>query len=186
MSTSNHYIDNKKFLDELSEYKLKLKEAADKGEKKPTVPRYIGDCFIKIANHLSYRPNFINYTYRDEMVSDGIENCLRCVDNFDADKSSNPFAYFTQITYYAFIRRIQTEKRQSYVKGKMIMNMPFDAYDLQAQDNSDDRQFTNTYLSFIQANNVYGDIIEKEEEKQRLKKELRIKQQNNLSDLFDE
>lgn len=183
---SNHYIDNQKFLDELSLYKNKLRESEEKGEKKPVVPRYIGECFIKIANHLSYRPNFINYTYREEMVSDGIENCLKCVDNFDPEKSSNPFAYFTQITYYAFIRRIHVEKRQTYVKGKMIMNLPFDAYDLQAQDQGDDSNFTNTYLSFIQANNVYGDLIEKEEEKQRMKKEARVKQQTDLTDLFDE
>ena len=65
---------------------------------------------FKIANGLSYRPNFINYTYRQEMISDGIENCLQYIHNFDPEKSKNPFAYFTQIIYYAFIRRIQKEK----------------------------------------------------------------------------
>jgi hypothetical protein len=183
---SNHYIDNKKFLDELLIYKNKLQEAHEKCESKPVVPRYLGECFIKIANHLSYRPNFINYTYREEMVADGIENCLKCVDNFDAEKSNNPFAYFTQVTYYAFIRRIKTEKKQSYVKGKMIMSLPFDAFDLQAQDQGDDSNFTNSYMNYIQMNNVYGDIIEKEEESQRNKKAQKNKSNTSvLTEFFE-
>ena len=82
-------------------------------DSKPPVTNYIGECFLKIANGLSYRPNFINYTYRSEMVSDGIENCLQYIHNFDPEKSKNPFAYFTQIIYYAFLRRIQKEKETS-------------------------------------------------------------------------
>ena len=81
----------------------------------PPVSNYLGECFLKIANHLSYRPNFINYTYRDDMISDGIENCLQYIHNFDPEKSKNPFAYFTQIIYYAFIRRIQKEKKQTHI-----------------------------------------------------------------------
>ena len=101
-----HYVDNKVFLQAMVEWK---KECREKGEQVP-VTNYIGECFYKIATHLSYRPNFINYTYRDEMISDGIENCLQYVNNFDPEKSKNPFAYFTQIIYYAFLRRIQKEK----------------------------------------------------------------------------
>lgn len=181
---ANNYIDNQKFLDEISNYKSALRDAEEKQLPKPVVPRYIGQCFIDIATHLAYRPNFNGYTYKDEMISDGIENCLKVVDNFDISKSSNPFAYFTQITYYAFIRRIKLERNQTYIKGKMIMNMPFDAYDLQAQD--EDSQYTNSYLSFVQANNVYGDIVEKEDEKRRVKKEARLKKDNPLSDFLDE
>ena len=182
---SNHYIDNKKFLDELSVYKEQLRNAEASGKPKPRVPYYIGKCFMDIAKHLAYRPNFNGYSYKDEMISDGIENCLKVVDNFDPEKSENPFAYFTQIIYYAFIRRIQIEKKQTYIKGKMIMNAPFDAYDLQAQD--EDNQYTNTYLSFVQANNVYGDIIEKEEERQQKKRDARIsKTESTLSDIIDE
>jgi DNA-directed RNA polymerase specialized sigma24 family protein len=90
------------------------------GEEPPIVTDYIGSCFLKIANGLSYRPNFINYTYRQDMISDGIENCLQYIHNFDPEKSKNPFSYFTQIIYYAFIRRIQKEKKQSHVKHMMI------------------------------------------------------------------
>ena len=115
-----HYIDNKEFHAAMIAWKELCKEAEEAGEEKPQVTNYIGECFLKIATHLSYRPNFINYTYRDEMISDGIENCLQYGKNFNPEKSSNPFAYFTQIIYYAFLRRIQKEKKQTHVRNKII------------------------------------------------------------------
>jgi hypothetical protein len=121
-----HYVNNKEFLEAMTEWKEKCKDAEAQGDPRPPVSNYIGECFLKIANHLSYRPNFINYTYRDEMISDGIENCLQYCSNFNPEKSNNPFAYFTQIIYYAFIRRIQKEKKQQHVKHKIIENMNVD------------------------------------------------------------
>ena len=115
-----HYVDNKKFHQAMIDWKEKCREAEEMGEEPPIVTDYIGSCFLKIANGLSYRPNFINYTYRQDMISDGIENCLQYIHNFDPEKSKNPFSYFTQIIYYAFIRRIQKEKKQSHVKHMMI------------------------------------------------------------------
>ena len=109
---SEHYVDNKKFLQAMIEFKDRCNTARKKGRKDPRVTNYIGECFLKIANHLSYRPNFINYTFRDDMISDGIENCLQYLSNFNPRKSKNPFAYFTQIIYYAFIRRIQKERNK--------------------------------------------------------------------------
>ena len=117
---SGHYVDNKKFLEAMIDWNKEIKEAEGVGEERPPVSNYIGECFLKIATHLSYRPNFINYTYREEMISDGIENCLQYATNFDPEKSKNPFAYFTQIIYYSFLRRIAKEKKQSHVKNKMI------------------------------------------------------------------
>ena len=108
-----HYVNNKDFLAAMTAYRNSVLEAKEKGEQKPPVTDYIGECFLKIANHLSYRPNFINYTFRDDMISDGIENCLQYLDNFNPETSNNPFAYFTQIIYYAFIRRIQKEKKKT-------------------------------------------------------------------------
>ena len=99
-----HYVNNKKFLEAMTEYRELRIKAEETGKPRPQVTNYIGECYLKIANHLSYRPNFINYTYRDDMISDGIENCLQYMDNFDPEKSKNPFAYFTQIIYYAFIQ----------------------------------------------------------------------------------
>lgn len=115
-----HYIDNKRFFEEISVWKKGVVDAENSGDPPPPVTEYIGKCFLDIAEHLSYRPNFINYPYREEMVSDGIENCLMYASNFDPSKSNNPFSYFTQIIYYAFLRRIQKEKKQSYVKYKSL------------------------------------------------------------------
>src|SRR6056300_973021 len=131
-----HYVNNAQFLEAMKEWKERCKEAEELGEPQPPVTNYIGECFLKIANHLSYRPNFINYTYKEEMISDGIENCLLYIDNFNPEKSSNPFAYFTQIIYYAFIRRIQKEKKQSYVKYKSLENQELLDEVMSGPDNS--------------------------------------------------
>ena len=110
-ANAKHYVNNKQFLEAITEWKEKVKDAESLGEEAPPVTDYIGECFLKIAQHLSFRPNFINYTFKEEMIGDGIENCLQYVNNFDPEKSKNPFSYFTQIIYYAFIRRIQKEKK---------------------------------------------------------------------------
>ena len=123
---SAHYINNKEFLVAMTEYRESRIEAEESGEDRPQVTNYIGECFVKIANHLAYKSNFVNYTFRDEMILDGIENCLTYMDNFDPAKSKNPFAYFTQITYYAFIRRIQKEKRQMDIRAKIIERSGFE------------------------------------------------------------
>ena len=136
-----HYVDNQEFLAAIITYKEKVYIAAVKeidgladmepdeqfatlkswkSKSKPRVGNYIGSCFLKIATHLSYRPNFINYMYKDDMVCDGIENCIQYIDNFNPAKSKNPFAYFTQIVYYAFLRRIAKEKRQMDIKDKIL------------------------------------------------------------------
>jgi len=122
----NHYIDNQEFLAALIDYRQKIVIAQNKGLPKPKVSNYIGECFLKIATHLSYRPNFINYMYKDDMICDGIENCIQYIDNFDPEKSRNPFAYFTQIVYFAFLRRIHKEKRQLDIKEKIIEKSGYD------------------------------------------------------------
>jgi len=117
---SGHYIDNKVFYAEMVKWKefVAAERAAER--KTPPVTDYIGKCFLDIATHLSYRPNFINYPYREEMIGDGIENCLMYASNFDPSKSKNPFSYFTQIIYFAFLRRIAKEKKQMYIRYKML------------------------------------------------------------------
>lgn len=120
MSKTNpkHYVNNADFLASLVDYHDRCQKAKEKNLPEPPIPNYIGECFLKIAEHLSRKPNFISYSFRDEMISDGIENCIMYFRNFDPTKSSNPFAYFTQIIYYAFLRRISKEKKQLYVKYK--------------------------------------------------------------------
>ena len=113
-----HYVNNADFLDALIVYKEKCDVAKASEKEDPQIPNYIGECFLKIAEHLSRKPNFISYSFRDEMIADGIENCLMYFRNFNPSKSKNPFAYFTQIIYYAFLRRIMKEKKQLYVKYK--------------------------------------------------------------------
>ena len=117
------YVNNKDFLAAMVQYRALVQEATEKKKDRPIVPTYVGECIMKIATHLARKPNFVNYTFKEEMISDGIENCLQYIDNFNPDKSKNPFAYFTQIIYFAFIRRIQKEKKNLYIKYKMSENV---------------------------------------------------------------
>ena len=123
---SEHYVNNKELLEALIVYREKVAIAKEKDLPKPRITNYLGSCFLKIAPHLSYKPNFVNYMFRDDMISDGIENCVQYIHNFDPEKSRNPFAYFTQIIHYAFLRRIQKEKKQLDIKNKIIEKTGFD------------------------------------------------------------
>lgn len=114
----NNYIDNKLFFNAMADYIKSVRKAKRLKTNKPKIPEYIGSCFMLIAENMSHKYNFLNYTFRDEMIMDAVENCVMYCDNFDYIKYKNPFAYFTQICYYAFIRRIQKEKKQLYVKYK--------------------------------------------------------------------
>ena len=123
---SEHYVNNKELLAALIDYRAEVAVAKTKDLPKPRISNYLGSCFLKIATHLSYKPNFVNYMFRDDMISDGIENCVQYIHNFDPEKSRNPFAYFTQIIHYAFLRRIQKEKKQLDIKTKIIERTGFD------------------------------------------------------------
>ena len=123
---TEYYVNNKEFLAAITVYRNSVLKARDDGAARPRVPNYIGECFLKIATHLSYKPNFVNYMFRDDMISDGIENCVQYIHNFDPEKSRNPFAYFTQIIHYAFLRRIQKEKKQLEIKTKIIEKTGFE------------------------------------------------------------
>lgn len=123
---SEHYVNNKEFLAAIIEYKKEIVVAQEQGLPKPRIPNYIGECFLKIATHLSYKPNFVNYMFKDDMVCDGIENCVQYINNFNPEKSQNPFAYFTQIIHYAFLRRIQREKKQLEIKNKILERSGYD------------------------------------------------------------
>ena len=144
-----HYVDNKVFFAEMEKWKTEIEESDEVDDLPPMVTEYMGECFYKIATHLSYSPNFINYTYREEMIGDGIENCIRYAKNFNPEKSKNPFAYFTQIIYYAFIRRITKEKKQSAIKQKIIDNTSMKTYDVME---GDDDIYENTYIEFLRDN----------------------------------
>jgi hypothetical protein len=123
---SEHYVNNKEFLAAIIDYKKQIVDAQQQDLPKPRIPNYIGECFLKIATHLSYKPNFVNYMFKDDMVCDGIENCVQYINNFNPEKSQNPFAYFTQIIHYAFLRRIQREKKQLEIKNKILERSGYD------------------------------------------------------------
>ena len=146
---SEHYVNNKEFLAAIVEYKEKVALAEERGEDKPRITNYLGECFLKIATHLSYKPNFVNYMFREDMICDGIENCVQYIKNFDPEKSSNPFAYFTQIIHYAFLRRIQKEKRQMDIRAKIIERSGYE--EVMSADGNFNSSDYNTIKENIQA-----------------------------------
>ena len=145
-----HYVNNKEFTAAISEHNYAVKQAIKDGKEPPRVSEYIGECIYKIATRLSTRPNFINYTYRDEMICDAIENCIQYIGNFNQEKSNNAFAYITQICYFAFLRRIQKETKQVFIKQKSIeeANITLDAYT--TIDGEHDPTLTNTNVEWMQ------------------------------------
>ena len=146
---SEHYVNNKEFLEALIVFKAKCAAAKEAGEPRPQISNYIGECFLKIATHLSYKPNFVNYMFREDMICDGIENCVQYIKNFDPEKSSNPFAYFTQIIHYAFLRRIQKEKRQMDIRTKIIERSGYE--EVMSADGNFNSSDYNTIKENIQA-----------------------------------
>lgn len=178
IKTKHHYINNKEFLDAMLAYLKSVRRAKRLKEEKPRVPEYIGECFIKIANQLAFKSNFINYSFREEMISDAIENCLTYVDNFDPKKSKNPFAYFTQITYYAFVRRIQKEKRLLHTKYRYIESLNIDDIITQANDEG---EYANSFVDFLkkQADTAHKELSE-------IKKDTKIKRKPKYLQAIDD
>ena len=180
---SEHYVDNKKLFAEMKIYLDSVKEAEESGANRPRVPEYIGECLLKISTRLSTKPNFINYTYRDEMISDGIENCINYIGNFNPEKSDNPFAYFTQIIYYAFLRRIQREKKQLYIKHKSLeRSLILDQLATQGDsgpDSGDQSAYVNLETPYM------IDFVENFERKEEEKKQAR-KKKKGLENFVEE
>ena len=167
---SIHYVDNKKFHEEMVLYKNHCADVKKKDPDSlvPIIPDYIGDCFMRIAERLSLRPNFVNYAFRDEMIADGIENCVQSAHNFNPEKSSNPFSYFTQIIYYAFIRRIQKEKKQTNIKYRMIEQGNIDEFSVLPGDKDND--YKNQFLEFLRKNKPSDETPNKKEIKVKKRK----------------
>lgn len=175
-----NYVNNATFHEAMKEYKAKVKEAEDQGDEAPRIPDYIGTCLYQIATRLSYRPNFINYSYREEMISDGLENAIMAINSFDPDKGSNPFAYFTQIIYFAFIRRIHKEKKQTYIKHKVLENSVLTNQAFESSGN-DDRD-ANVDI----ANDYMNDFVEKYEDTMLKNKKKVIKKKKGLENFIDD
>lgn len=178
--TKKNYVNNAKFFEELVKYKEKQRLAKEQGLQDPPIPDYIGECIWQIATKLSFKFNFTRYTFREELVGDGIECAIRYMDNFDPNKTQNPFAYFTQIIYYAFLRRIATEKKQLYIKHKvlerhMLTSVTSDINDGELNDGS----AVNLNTDYM--NNFVEDFEKKMEEKK-----AKTKKQASLESLIEE
>ena len=180
---SEHYVGNKLLNEEMKKYLDAVKEAEESDSELPRIPEYIGECLLKISTRLSTKPNFINYTYRDEMISDGIENCVNYIRNFNPEKSNNPFAYFTQIIYYAFLRRIQREKKQLYIKHKSLeRSVIFDelATTGEGGEQGDQSAYVNLDTPYM------NDFVENFEKKEAEKKQARKKKKGALDAFIEE
>lgn len=188
-----HYVNNKEFSLAVVEYCTQVKEAKDKGQKQPIVPDYIAECFLKICEGLSHKANFVRYTYREEMVMDAVENCLKAIENYNietATRSGNPnaFAYFTQISWYAFLRRIQKEKKQQDIKMKFISEAGIEHFiDNTLPNNSDLNDTNQHYVEMLrsridtvkEADAQFKDYMT-EQKKQRKKRAVHV--DSDLSD----
>ena len=164
---ARNYVNNPEFLECIVTYKNDIKEAEECGDDKPPIPNYIGECIYKIATRLASKPNFSGYSYKDDMISDGLENAIQALGNFDPEKSSNPFAYFTQIIWYAFLRRIDKEKKQLYIKHKVVENSVVLGTAITKDDSGDVGD-----AAYIDLNNDYmSDFVTSYEKRMQDKKE---------------
>jgi len=179
-----HYVNNEKFLEVMSDYREKYLQAKDNDTELPIIPDYAGECFLKIAERLSHRPNFINYAFREEMVSDGIENSVMYASNFNPEKSTNPFAYFTQIIYFAFLRRIEKEKKQLYIKYKTMEEYSSleDHVDMGEMGQSETQAVSSgaTPLTTDKRASIQEFIFAFEEKKRKKKKPKPAKEDDNI------
>jgi len=175
-----HYVNNREFSYAVVDYVKSVNEAIEKDQEPPKVTDYIATCFMKISEGLSHRPNFVRYTYRDEMVMDAVENCLRAIRNYKietATRTGNPnaFSYFTQICFFAFIRRITKEKKQQDIKHRFIERMGIEEFmdmGMDPQAASDTRAYVDTLKSRIDTIKVKDEAVKKfaKEEKAEAKK----------------
>jgi len=175
----NHYVNNEDFLQAMIDFRENCEIAKNEGKPRPVIPEYIARCIMMIADKLSRKPNFYNYTFREDMVGDAIKNCILYIDNFDPSISRNPFAYFTQIIYYAFIQRIQKERKQLYVKYKSTEMLAvlgdYEQYEMTDMDGeSDGRQF-ELYENI-------SEFIDNYEEKNNIKKTKKKKKEQERKD----
>lgn len=176
-----HYVDNQKFYQEILNHKKKVKEAREKGLEDPRLPNYIGECIWKIASKLANKPCFINYSYRDEMISDGIENCILYFNDYNPEIGKNPFAYFTQVIYFAFLRRINKEEKNRYIIYKnfqeTIVNNGHAGFLVDGDDN---------HLMTVNLYDNINDFLEKFEKKEAVKKEKRKNAKEGLIKFYEE
>lgn len=167
--SKQNYIDNEAFLESIKKYQTKLREAKELGKELPRIPEFCGLCLLNIAKGLAHHHRFIGYSFKEDLISDGVENALQYFNNFDPDKSNNPFAYYTTIMYYAFFRRIAVEEKNSYVKYK--------SYYLHVSDTELEEQLReeNTGVTFEGGYDNLMEFIDRFEKRKEMEKQERKK-----------
>jgi len=189
-----HYVNNRQFSEAVVEYCERVQWCQKKGDPKPVVPNYIAECFLKIAEGLSHKANFVRYTYREEMVMDAVENCLKAIENYNIEAATrtgkpNAFAYFTQISWYAFLRRIQREKKQQDIKLRYIAEAGVEAF---LDGHPDDETDYSNVLPFVDVLRQRIDLVkhadaefkEYMQEKKKQRKRRTVKVDSDLSDFL--
>ena len=185
-----HYVNNAEFSKAVMDYVLSVRECGDSRENRPQVPDYIAKCFLKIAEGLSHKANFVRYTYREEMVMDAVENCLKAIENYNLEAATrsgrpNAFAYFTQIAWYAFLRRIQKENKQQDIKLKFIAESGIEEFLDNESGNTGTEQDFVEYLKSRIGKVKDADAEFKEYHKEEKKRRRRtVKVDSDLSDFL--
>lgn len=169
-SEKEHYVSNKEFYAAYVEWFKKIHDSRIAGKEDPQMPRYIAECILKICTRLAYRPNFFNYSFKNDMIGDAVENCVRVAKNFNAERSENPFSYITTIAFNAFLRRIEREKKESYVKGMLIRQMPIEELmDIPDSEDEDTKMYHEQYVEFLREHNYTATLEPKLPKKRKAK-----------------
>ena len=183
-----HYVNNAEFSQAVVDYVKIVENAKSKNKEIPKVPNYVAQCFLRIAEGLSHKANFIRYTYREEMVMDAVENCLKAIGNYNleaATRTGNPnaFAYFTQITWYAFLRRIAKEKKQQDIKMKYLSSSGIEEFIVSDESNSNSvvSAFVDTLKDRIEKVRHTDNQIKVFEKKEKIKKKRAVNTDSDLS-----
>ena len=184
-----HYVNNAQFSTAVVDYVTQVREAKSKEDTLPVVPDYIAQCFLKIAEGLSHKSNFIRYTYREEMVMDAVENCLKAIENYNLEAATrsgkpNAFAYFTQISWYAFLRRIAKEKKQQDIKFKFMSQSGVEAFLLDESETGVAAHFVDTLKDRIEKIKDYDTEIKEFAKKEKKRKRPVQKVDSDLTGFF--
>jgi len=188
-----HYVNNADFSAAVVEYVKEVNAADKKGLERPIVPNYVAECLLKISERLSHKSNFVRYTYREEMVMDAVENCLKALMNYDVEAATrggkpNAFGYFTQISWYAFLRRIQKEKKQQDLKLRFIAESGLDEFMV---DPDEDPEVAKVVQNFVEGlRRRIDEVKEKDQKFTTYKKKVtnrrKVSMDSDLTELFDD
>lgn len=162
-TTPKHqYVNGKEFFVMLKAYHESYLLSVENQTDKPLVSNEIAGAIVQICNRLSNSFNFIGYSYKDEMIADGIFKCLDKVHRFDPAISQNPFGFFSQLAYNAFINRIKIEQKQASIRARLINEKVTSDFVEQSLENDVDA--TNAFVGFLKDNNIFVDYYEERKE----------------------